>query len=695
MRKRAGRGTGWFREGSVGTAVLAAILFAGGTAHAGGGITGTWQGTYLCSPMAIGLELRLEEDGDGRITGESRAVPTATSFRVPGTVIPVIGHHDLRTGRVVIEADRAKMPRANAYPLHGVHTDHPATISGYVLGSGCAEFVVTPGPAPAFTGEPLRPQLTVRDPRAAAASGPPCDRVLDWARRVEAAYPEFQSAGNPALVAAIPNAFDDASFVPVFGAPFDRLGDDARSALAPRLAKCFEPGESIMELGPSVMRRTFLTPPFLQNYGALSGPHVAVAVQARRGLRAWAGDATRTLDRLAGGPTAYARAEELKAVGEELLVHLWPDERQAFLDRVESVRVSGAEPSLVARVDAALAAARGGTGAAALEGFETDNAALLAAVSEPVRARELARVSGARRSLLAEALSAGRGEWSAWGHDLEALGQEAAWYTGFRDRNAALFADPEVESLLDDFRARRAATLEGARPELERRLAEADTDGAVDRALAAYLVDDLDGPLPPSRPLYAAAQARRNTLQRERRQAEAAARRQAAEAARRREEERRQAAATVPAAPSPVGPGISAAGPGGSASGVGEGPSEREMIAAIEAEIEAKNAGIRDVESRCQSRGFAQQNDPITALMCLGTMGANGGKPGLAYRVTGFKRIACASALPVGKAGYLCDYYVSFSSNSPFQSRGMDMLQSGQARARFVRSGDGWLILRD
>ena len=77
--------------------------------------------------------------------------------------------------------------------------------------------------------------------------------------------------------------------------------------------------------------------------------------------------------------------------------------------------------------------------------------------------------------------------------------------------------------------------------------------------------------------------------------------------------------------------------------------------------------------------------------MVVGTK--NGGRHvgALNVHVTRFEKIACEKAQ--GKAGYVCDYVHGFGTN--MQNQSADSLSRGGSvtQARFVRRGDGWILL--
>ena len=115
------------------------------------------------------------------------------------------------------------------------------------------------------------------------------------------------------------------------------------------------------------------------------------------------------------------------------------------------------------------------------------------------------------------------------------------------------------------------------------------------------------------------------------------------------------------------------------------------MLLAIKARVDQLNDDLRSKYGRCQRREF--QNDPLMAMECLTILGAGAGEQ-MRVRITRFEKIGCGD--PTALTGFLCDYAVGIQSSSPaMQGRLGELMGSGQAaRARFIRTTDGWLFRR-
>ncbi|MCY1295584.1 hypothetical protein D9M70_449310 [compost metagenome] len=81
-------------------------------------------------------------------------------------------------------------------------------------------------------------------------------------------------------------------------------------------------------------------------------------------------------------------------------------------------------------------------------------------------------------------------------------------------------------------------------------------------------------------------------------------------------------------------------------------------------------------------------------MQCLSAaMAGAGAHGGLQFQVNNFEKIACAKA--DGQPGYVCDYFIGMSSNSPQMGGAMgDMMrQGGAGQGRFIKRQDSWLFL--
>lgn len=127
-------------------------------------------------------------------------------------------------------------------------------------------------------------------------------------------------------------------------------------------------------------------------------------------------------------------------------------------------------------------------------------------------------------------------------------------------------------------------------------------------------------------------------------------------------------------------------------------PSESEMRAAVEAQLNNVNAGTNETAERCNNRDFNRgQGDPVLAMQCLmfgmGAGVANEGRDVRApqFSVTRFEKIACEKAQ--GKAGYVCDYVFGYGSNMPNNPTEQITRSGSAAQGRFVKRDGRWLRL--
>ncbi|MCY1455661.1 hypothetical protein D9M71_728090 [compost metagenome] len=100
------------------------------------------------------------------------------------------------------------------------------------------------------------------------------------------------------------------------------------------------------------------------------------------------------------------------------------------------------------------------------------------------------------------------------------------------------------------------------------------------------------------------------------------------------------------------------------------------------------------MQQRCAQSDIRNSNDPMFAMQCasLAMVGA-GTSGGMQVEVSDFEKIACAKA--DGQPGYVCDYYLGMSTNSPAMGGATgDMMRQGSAgQGRFIKRQNGWLFL--
>jgi hypothetical protein len=129
-------------------------------------------------------------------------------------------------------------------------------------------------------------------------------------------------------------------------------------------------------------------------------------------------------------------------------------------------------------------------------------------------------------------------------------------------------------------------------------------------------------------------------------------------------------------------------------SSLGE-PTRNEMQEALTAKIASVNREINQLVEKCKQGGFGG-DDPFRAFQCLQSVGFMVASPKdgeLSFQVERLEKLGCAPA--VGQPGFICDYVVSMSGNSPYFRGALgEILADGNVgQGRFLKQGDQWTVL--
>jgi hypothetical protein len=345
--------------------------------------------------------------------------------------------------------------------------------------------------------------------------------------------------------------------------------------------------------------------------------------------------------------------------------------RRAFADAYARV----VAPANEARVAAAVAQARGLDGLQALSRLQSDlrNEARAAGTEArlPTALRER------QESLIAEIATSERARVDALGSGLVALERGAQWHADYRQRLEPLIGGSlPGQELVGHFEARRGAALDAAERELSQRIAATRSDSALQALTVRYLPLEMDQRHAIGTALFTRVAAQRDELHK-----------------------RSVLGNASPAA------GVSSNGAAGrssrpvaaAATATGE-PSESDMYDAFNAVLQSRNAAARDTAERCNNRQF--QNDPVLAMQCLqfglgvGTTGRGQGVRAPEFKVSSFQNLGCEKAQ--GETGWRCDYAAGIEGNVQLPPSIAELMGGGNhGQARFVRRGDGWLMIPD
>ena len=132
-----------------------------------------------------------------------------------------------------------------------------------------------------------------------------------------------------------------------------------------------------------------------------------------------------------------------------------------------------------------------------------------------------------------------------------------------------------------------------------------------------------------------------------------------------------------------------------SSSAPGE-PTSQDMRDAVQATIDSYNTSMKQKVDACRNGEY--NGNPLQAAQCLAVY-ANGsnGKSDYMVKITKFRKIGCASAQSVGKAGYNCDYVLNLSESTPtlLGMLGLTTEGGGKTEGRFVHNDHGWTVITE
>lgn len=125
-------------------------------------------------------------------------------------------------------------------------------------------------------------------------------------------------------------------------------------------------------------------------------------------------------------------------------------------------------------------------------------------------------------------------------------------------------------------------------------------------------------------------------------------------------------------------------------------PTSQEMRDAVQATVDSYNRNMKQKVEACRNGQY--NGNPLQAAQCMAVY-ANGSNDKNDYmiKITKFKKIGCASAQSVGKAGYNCDYVLNLSENTPalLGVFGITSQGGGKTQGRFVHTDNGWTLITD
>jgi hypothetical protein len=492
-----------------------------------------------------------------------------------------------------------------------------------------------------------------------------CSPIAQLTARLGQEYPDLDFMNTPMgnVYPKVISLFADPSFTALFGKPYDAMTKQERSAIArDRIQFCLN---SPQFKNRFTWEHVVLPRPFLLETGDFSHAEVAQAVVANRHARQTLPKAIAALKELPPAPDSYDRAMAMAEKGNHDFAGLWPSEFRAFTEAVGQARHRLAPALLASRLDRAIGAADDYAGAVTLKNVLAANQELLEQVDPALRQSQTARVQNKLHTLLENLLASERASVDALGADLPSLAAGKQWHQDFNTHYAAVFSDPAVNDLLIRFADSRRRTLAAMNAELMALIGKADSPGAVQSITDRYLDLSIDRSVAAGQAVLSAAEARREKLL----VATAALENQYG---------------------SPAEPDIvdTADSPGDS-----KRPTAHEMYEAVKAQVAAINGSLQSTAKACLGGGY--RNDPLLAMQCLSLCGGSGGTCKVGVTLTRFERLGCAPA--AGKAGFMCDYIVGFSTHGTTVPASLaQILGGGQlTQARFLPRGKAWIIIAE
>ncbi|MBX3600599.1 MAG: hypothetical protein KF863_08240 [Rubrivivax sp.] len=519
----------------------------------------------------------------------------------------------------------------------------------------------------------------VRDERLAD-----CERVAAWFAGTDHIPPEALArrfGGGPRGDRSSPSMqlpyeawlLQDARFEPAFGQRYDAMSVDEGKALheASRGGCTMPRNERGQSMSDGMLLFRAFDPRFQPQY-----------VQAVRRIREAQAQVQQTLQALAALAAAGPGDEAGQALGRQaaqraaLEGYLDEPRRAAFRRAFAETYARVVVPAQEARVADAVAQARGLDGLQALARLQAELQAEARAAGAEAPAPAALRER--REALVAEVAAGERARVDALGSGLVALERGVQWHADYRQRLEPLIGgSAAAHALVEHFEARRAAALQAAERELAERIAATRSEGELQALVARYLPVAADERHAVGTALFTRVAAQRDELHK-----------------------RSVLGSASPPAAGGGGAARStapAARPVAAAAASGE-PSESDLYDAFNAQLQARNAAARDTAERCNNRQF--QNDPVLAMQCLqyglgvGTTGGGQGVRAPEFRISSFQKLGCEKAQ--GETGWRCDYAAGIAGNVQLPPSMAVLMGAGNhGQARFVRRGDGWLMIPD
>jgi hypothetical protein len=678
---------------------------------AGSEIRGVYTGSYVCTQRQISLQLALEPETSGAVTGVFTFFMPGGSAENPVGAFRVAGSFD-RATRTLRMQPREWVKRAPLYMpvgFSGTFDASGSTIKGTIAGPGCTTFEASrDAQATARLAKAAADRASRYDsaPTSLAQARTPDERCLvlgKWVSKLKREYPDtdvMRSVVDQLSIKAA-NLFSDEEFVPVFGKPYDQFSEADRQVPRQAIQHCSQYADSPED---RTLYGVVLVRPFLPGQGGAPGSFtfadVASMLAYRRTLRQQRGQLLAEVKALPPTEASFARAVAIRDKEMPAFEALWPSEYRELREAVDAAMLGVATPGLNAWVSSVVQGASGLEGLNAITsalarlssagrpdprsgGRPAPNAAhpggvpgaapaagsgpdaIIAAASPQARQQAEATLRARASTIVAELVKGEAAKLEGFGTGAVALEAGSTWYRHFSTLFGQFQSEPPVRAAQEALEARRRQDRAAGARDVLARVNAATTPQQLSAVLNTYLGVPADQNDASVSEVFAVAAERRRTLTA---QAE-----RAAEAAR------------------SVGNYCSRL-PSNDREVPGE-PSSRDMCLAVADVMDGVNDGYRDIQRSCAAGNY--RNNPILGIQCIALCGATVGTCELSVQMTRFEKIGCADAKATGKPGFNCDYVLRYAASSANVQQALSAVAPAGSivQSRFVKRGDVWIRL--
>lgn len=338
-----------------------------------------------------------------------------------------------------------------------------------------------------------------------------CESFLQWSKRLEQEYPgiDFQREPMNKLQVRAYSLFADENFVPFFGKPYDAMSEGERKAVATNTIRpCQQEAK---------YRRGWEWVLLFQPFGGVPQAQFAFVQVSQEVVQ---GREVRTnLSRL------KQEAENLPATvqGYERLAVIWndtnafisvlfPSEQDAIRTAVSSQKMRLAEGALGEKLKPLLAAAPSYDAAMSLKRAMEDQSHLVKEVAPATRLGYEKQIQERLNAVISHLVQEEKKKIAQFGNNLAGLQDGEAWYQQFEKRYVGELKDASAPAIQKSYLEQRRAQIAGASPELAGMVKKAASAGDIDQIIARAFTLPGDKDDAATKPVFAAADARKVQL---------------------------------------------------------------------------------------------------------------------------------------------------------------------------------------